>query len=110
MGVSMDKVNILVVGDVMLDCYWHGTTARISPEAPVPVVHVHTTEYKPGGAANVALNVAALGVSSTVIGLVGKDESAKKLRKSLAENAIKDCLIEVDDAVTITKSRVISKH
>ena len=106
----MNKLNILIVGDVMLDRYWHGNTSRISPVAPVPVVHVRKTEYKPGGAANVALNVTALGVRSAVVGLVGKDESAERLRKSLAESDIKDCLIEQDDAVTITKSRVISKH
>lgn len=106
----MNKKNILIVGDVMLDRYWHGNTSRISPEAPVPVVHVRATEYKPGGAANVALNVTALGIRSAVVGLVGKDESAERLRKSLAVNDIEDCLIEQDDAVTITKSRVISKH
>ena len=106
----MDKVNILVVGDVILDRYWHGNASRISQEAPVPVVSVSATEYKPGGAANVALNVTALGISSSVVGLVGNDESAKKLRECLVENAIEDCLIECDDAVTITKSRVISKH
>lgn len=106
----MDKVNVLVVGDVMLDRYWHGSVTRISQEAPVPVVHVQSTEYKPGGAANVALNVTALGARSAVVGIVGKDESAKRLRKSLSENAIEDCLIEIDDAVTTTKSRVIGKH
>ncbi|MBL4711309.1 MAG: bifunctional D-glycero-beta-D-manno-heptose-7-phosphate kinase/D-glycero-beta-D-manno-heptose 1-phosphate adenylyltransferase HldE [Gammaproteobacteria bacterium] len=106
----MTKLNILIVGDVMLDRYLHGDTSRVSPEAPVPVVHLKKVDYKPGGAANVALNVTALGVSSKVIGLVGKDETAMLLRKSLQETGIEDGLIELDDAVTISKSRVISRH
>ena len=106
----MNKTNILIVGDVMLDRYLYGNTSRVSPEAPVPIVHLKKTDYKPGGAANVALNVTALGVSSTVVGLVGKDEAAALLRSSLLNAGIKDGLIELDDAVTISKSRVISRH
>ena len=94
----------------MLDRYLHGSTSRVSPEAPVPVVHLKKTDYKPGGAANVALNVTALGVASQVIGLVGEDESATLLRKSLVEAGIQDGLIALHDAVTISKSRVISRH
>ena len=109
-GFCMNKLNILVVGDVMLDRYLHGDTSRVSPEAPVPVVHLKKTDYKPGGAANVALNVTALGISSTVVGLVGKDESAELLHDSLSVAGIEDALIELSDAVTISKSRVISRH
>ncbi|MGB6977453.1 MAG: PfkB family carbohydrate kinase, partial [Gammaproteobacteria bacterium] len=61
---------VLVVGDVMLDRYWHGNTARISPEAPVPVVNVKQTHERPGGAANVALNLSALGSQTSLLGLV----------------------------------------
>ena len=104
------KMNILIVGDVMLDRYLYGSTSRVSPEAPVPVVHLKKTDYKPGGAANVALNVTALGVTSQVIGLVGEDESAVLLRKSLIDAGIQDGLIALHDAVTISKSRVISRH
>ncbi len=68
---KFDSARLLVVGDVMLDRYWHGETFRISPEAPVPVVNVQSAEESPGGAANVALNVAALGAAATVVGLVG---------------------------------------
>ena len=106
----MNKLNILVVGDVMLDRYLYGSTSRVSPEAPVPVVHLKSTDYKPGGAANVALNVTALGIRSNVVGLVGEDEAAELLHKSLAEAGIKDGLIALADAVTISKSRVISRH
>ena len=74
-----DQAQVLVVGDVMLDRYWHGGTSRISPEAPVPVVKVEQTEDRPGGAANVALNIAALGAGATLTGLVGKDEAAVAL-------------------------------
>jgi len=103
-------LNILIVGDVMLDRYLYGSTSRVSPEAPVPVVHLKNTDYKPGGAANVALNVTALGIGSMVVGLVGEDESAELLRKSLVDADIQDGLITLHDAVTISKSRVISRH
>ena len=65
---------VLVVGDVMLDRYWHGATARISPEAPVPVVQVQQREDRAGGAGNVALNIAALGGGVSLLGLVGADD------------------------------------
>lgn len=106
----MKKLNILIVGDVMLDRYLHGNTARVSPEAPVPVVHLNNTEYKPGGAANVARNVTAMGIDSVVVGLVGEDESAALLRKSMTDSGIQDCLIGLSNAVTISKTRVISRH
>lgn len=106
----MKKANILIVGDVMLDRYLHGSTSRVSPEAPVPVVHLNKVDHKPGGAANVALNVTAMGINSVVVGLVGEDEPAVLLRKSLLDNGIQDCLIGLDDAVTISKTRIISRH
>jgi D-beta-D-heptose 7-phosphate kinase / D-beta-D-heptose 1-phosphate adenosyltransferase len=108
--VSNSNLKILVVGDVMLDRYLYGDTSRVSPEAPVTVVHLKKTDYKPGGAANVSLNVTALGIRSKVVGLVGNDEAALLLRKSLLGAGIEDGLIEIDDAVTISKSRVISRH
>ena len=65
------QARVLVAGDVMLDRYWHGPTGRISPEAPVPVVRVTELEDRPGGAANVALNMAALGARAELVGLTG---------------------------------------
>ncbi|WP_033478029.1 PfkB family carbohydrate kinase, partial [Erwinia amylovora] len=70
------RAGVLVVGDVMLDRYWHGPTNRISPEAPVPVVKVDSVEERPGGAANVAMNIASLGARSRLIGLTGVDDAA----------------------------------
>lgn len=67
-----DQATVLVVGDVMLDRYWHGGTSRISPEAPVPVVRVDQIEDRPGGAANVALNIAALGARALLVGVTVK--------------------------------------
>src|SRR3569833_548679 len=74
-----DKARVLVVGDVMLDRYWHGATSRISPEAPVPVVRVEEAEDRPGGAANVALNIAALCAHADLVGVTGEDEAAAAL-------------------------------
>ena len=68
------KTNVLIAGDLMLDTYWHGVTSRISPEAPVPVVAVNKEESRPGGAANAALNVAALGAQANLVGIVGRDD------------------------------------
>ena len=105
-----DQANVLVVGDVMLDRYWHGPVTRISPEAPVPVVNVKQIEERPGGAANVALNIAALGASSTVVGLVGEDEAAQAIQDSLRSVHIKTDFITVPNVPTITKLRVLSRH
>ena len=73
----------LVVGDIMLDRYWHGSASRISPEAPVPVVCVDSREGRPGGAGNVALNISALGSAARLVGVVGKDETGKELQSQL---------------------------
>lgn len=101
---------ILIVGDLMLDRYWHGDTARISPEAPVPVVRVRDEEYRAGGAGNVALNISALGAQATVIGATGTDEAATRLRTILEQVGCEPRFIEVAGHPTITKLRVISRH
>ncbi|GLS90838.1 bifunctional protein HldE [Psychromonas marina] len=104
------KAQVLVVGDVMLDRYWHGPTGRISPEAPVPIVKVEQIEERPGGAANVALNVAALGAKARLIGLVGNDEAATALTKGLESVHVTTDFVTVDNFPTITKLRVLSRH
>ena len=71
-----DQARVLVLGDIMLDRYWEGGTSRISPEAPVPVVHVQRREERAGGAGNVAMNIAALGGHVDLMGVVGDDEAA----------------------------------
>jgi len=101
---------VLIVGDIMLDRYWHGSTDRISPEAPVPVVKVETDEFRAGGAGNVALNVAALGGRAQLIGLVGRDEAAVTLRRYLETAGVTCNLLEAPLHPTITKLRILSRH
>lgn len=103
-------LKLLVAGDVMLDRYWYGETGRISPEAPVPVVGIGRTEDRPGGAANVALALAALGVQTTLIAPIGQDEPGATLRRLLTEAGVDACWMEQPDGITITKLRVISQH
>ncbi len=107
---DFSQANILVVGDVMLDRYWHGDTSRISPESPVPVVNVSEAEDRAGGAANVALNIASLGARVSLCGITGKDPEAKKLMALLSDKGV-DCYFEQrNNQTTITKLRVISRN
>ncbi|QEY17105.1 bifunctional D-glycero-beta-D-manno-heptose-7-phosphate kinase/D-glycero-beta-D-manno-heptose 1-phosphate adenylyltransferase HldE [Cellvibrio sp. KY-GH-1] len=107
---NFESAHILVVGDVMLDRYWHGMSSRISPEAPVPVVKVSQTEDRPGGAGNVALNMAALGSSVSLIGIVGNDEAGQILQHRLRAAKIDIDFLVSTTKPTITKLRVISRH
>ena len=106
---DFSKTHVVVAGDVMLDRYLFGTTGRISPEAPVPVVHVQETDDRPGGAANVAVNLASLGVSTCLVGVVGKDDAADSLRSILYSRDIHCDFHAVDDRPTIMKTRVQSR-
>lgn len=101
---------VLVAGDVMLDRYWTGSTSRISPEAPVPIVRVNHDQTLPGGAANVALNLAALGVRTHLLGVVGTDEAGTVLRQRVGESGIAASWIEAAAKPTITKLRVMSRN
>lgn len=105
-----DQAPVLVVGDVMLDRYWHGGTSRISPEAPVPVVKVDQVEDRPGGAANVALNIAALGAPALLVGVTGNDEAADSLADSLGAAGVKAVFQRIPTQPTIVKLRVMSRH
>ena len=105
-----EQAPVLVVGDVMLDRYWYGPTSRISPEAPVPVVKVNTIEERPGGAANVAMNIASLGANARLVGLTGIDDAARALSKSLADVNVKCDFVSVPTHPTITKLRVLSRN
>lgn len=105
-----DSAPVLVVGDVMLDRYWHGPTQRISPEAPVPVVKVEQIEDRPGGAGNVALNIAALGAPAWLVGVTGADEAADTLRTRLEAAGVYCDFQAQADQPTITKLRVMSRH
>ena len=104
------QAKLLVIGDVMLDRYLHGAASRISPEAPVPVVQVGNQEDRPGGAGNVALNIAALGSAATLIGVVGKDDNAQDLESRLTAAGVYCEFLKSEDKPTITKLRVISQH
>jgi len=108
--LDFSQSRVLVFGDVMLDRYWHGGTSRISPEAPVPVVRVEEEEGRPGGAANVALNIAALGGRATLVGLAGQDQPGDMLDRLLGESGVYSRLIRQSHFPTITKLRVISRH
>jgi len=102
---------ILVVGDVMLDRYWFGDVDRISPEAPVPVLKVERVEERPGGAANVARNIVALGAQATLLSVIGNDEAGACLEKLLGEHQNLIALLHSDDEFsTIIKLRAIARH
>lgn len=105
-----DQGSVLVVGDVMLDRYWQGDTNRVSPEAPVPVVSVQAVDDRPGGASNVAMNIAALGAAANLAGLVGQDDAAQSLQESLHSVGVNCLFSVVSDKPTITKLRVVSRQ
>ncbi len=101
---------VLIVGDVMLDRYWFGEVSRISPEAPVPVVKVERVEERPGGAANVARNVAALGARAMLLSVVGNDEAGRGLTRLLEAEGISCSLHEDAQLSTTVKLRVIGRQ
>ncbi len=106
--IDFSQARILVIGDVMLDRYWHGDTSRISPEAPVPVVKIDRDEDRLGGAANVACNIQKLGAQAKLIGVIGHDEPGKKLKGLLEKHGVRADLFEAD-VQTCTKLRIIGR-
>ena len=107
---DLSTVRLLVVGDVMLDRYWFGDVSRISPEAPVPVVKIERSEERPGGAANVARNAAALGAQVALLALVGDDEPGEHLKQLMKTSGI-EASLHVDAAISTTvKLRVIGRQ
>ena len=107
---AFNQASVLVVGDIMLDRYWYGPTQRISPEAPVPVVKINQDEDRPGGAANVALNIASMGGKVTLTGITGDDEAASTLEKHLNAMDVACKFDRNSDIPTITKLRVMSRN
>ncbi|HUW26579.1 MAG TPA: D-glycero-beta-D-manno-heptose-7-phosphate kinase [Gallionella sp.] len=102
---------ILVVGDVMLDRYWFGDVCRISPEAPVPVLKVERIEERPGGAANVARNIVALGAQATLLSVVGDDEAGVHLEKLLNQHDNLSALLHRDSSISTTiKLRAVARQ
>jgi len=108
---SFKDARVLVVGDVMLDRYWFGDVNRISPEAPVPVLKVSRVEERPGGAANVARNIASLGAHCTLLSVVGADEAGDCLQRLLTEQGGVDAFLHRDNGFsTIVKLRAVARQ
>lgn len=104
------NARVLVVGDVMLDRYWFGEVSRISPEAPVPIVHVKKTEERPGGAANVARNIASLGGQATLLSVIGDDEAGRILTELLKAENVATHFHRDASLPTTVKLRVIGRQ
>ncbi len=106
---AFEKLKVLIVGDVMVDAYIWGKVERISPEAPVPVVQVRKREVRLGGAANVALNIQALGATPLLCAIVGKDEAGRQFRHLLRQQHISDAFItESPSRITTVKERIMA--
>jgi rfaE bifunctional protein kinase chain/domain len=108
--MTITQKRILVAGDVMLDRYWFGEVNRISPEAPVPIVRVERREERLGGAANVARNAVALGVETSLLGVIGEDEAGHNVETLLSEVGIHSYLNHDPSISTIIKLRVIGRQ
>ena len=106
---NFSKAKLLVVGDVMLDSYWDGQVSRISPEAPVPVLKVMNERFQLGGAGNVSRNISSLGSEVRLIGVVGQDEAAGRIKNLLLDNRIVSQLIDKLDVKTLNKLRITSR-
>jgi len=107
--LDFSKTKIFVIGDVMLDRYLFGMTNRVSPEAPVPIVSINETDERPGGAANVALNLSKIGVQTSLFGVIGYDAEGEQLEALLAAENIKCNLKKIKDLNTTTKTRIQSR-
>jgi rfaE bifunctional protein kinase chain/domain len=108
---QMSHIKAGVIGDVMLDTYMWGHVERISPEAPVPIVTLDKKEYRIGGASNVALNMASLGATVSMLSVIGNDEEGRHLQQLLQEQQIKtDFLLSSPKRITTSKTRIISRN
>lgn len=110
MSTGLSPVRVLVVGDVIVDRYIAGSASRLSPEAPVPVLRQLSRRATPGGAANVACNVAALGGIASVIGVVGDDHGAAELGDLLEQLGVRSLLLKDPSRPTISKTRLMANH
>ncbi|KAA3622768.1 MAG: D-glycero-beta-D-manno-heptose-7-phosphate kinase, partial [Proteobacteria bacterium] len=110
LAARFSVVRAAVVGDVMLDRYWRGQVERISPESPVPVVDVDSTDCCLGGAANVAANVVALGAGCTLISIVGDDEAGGLLCELLERSGIQSRVMRSGEIRTTEKLRIVARN
>lgn len=108
---AFQRLKVLVIGDVMIDRYLVGKVGRISPEAPVPVVNLERQDNRLGGAANVALNLKALGAIPFLCSVIGSDEAATTFQKLMEEEALSDIgILEDKSRITTVKTRVLAKN
>ncbi|NOT74866.1 MAG: D-glycero-beta-D-manno-heptose-7-phosphate kinase [Cyclobacteriaceae bacterium] len=108
---GFNNLNVLIIGDVMVDAYTWGAVERISPEAPVPIINVVKRDYRLGGAANVGLNILALGAKPILCSLIGDDDNGKKLLDLLDEKGMsKEGIVKSSTRPTTVKTRVIAAH
>ncbi len=107
---KFSQCRILVIGDIMLDSYLYGEASRISPEAPVPVVHIREEKHLLGGAGNVARNIASLGAQVTLVGLVGDDAHGQSLHDIVEKEGIRGILGATPGRCTTVKSRVVAQN
>jgi D-glycero-beta-D-manno-heptose-7-phosphate kinase len=108
---DFNKLNVLVIGDVMIDAYYFGKVDRISPEAPVPIVSVQNRENRLGGAANVALNIQALGATPILCAVIGNDDDGKLLNQLLEKQQLSnEGIITSTDRITTVKTRIIGNN
>jgi rfaE bifunctional protein kinase chain/domain len=108
---SFNKLNVLIIGDVMIDAYMWGNVSRISPEAPVPIVAVNKKENRLGGAANVALNIQAMGATPILCAVIGNDDNANVFNGLLKKQKLTaDGILKSENRVTTVKTRIIGNH
>jgi rfaE bifunctional protein kinase chain/domain len=107
---TLAQTRVMVVGDLMLDRYWYGQVDRISPEAPVPVVHVQREEDRLGGCGNVAYNLVNLGAQASLLSVVGQDSAGDRVRELLASSGIAVELRQDPGLSTTMKLRIIGRH
>jgi rfaE bifunctional protein kinase chain/domain len=107
---SWKSKNVLVIGDVMIDAYYYGTSTRMSPEAPVPILDLTKKEKRLGGAANVALNIAKLGAHSILIGGIGDDENGKLMLSLCSDEKISTKFTKIQNRPTTVKTRIIGNN
>jgi len=108
---QFENLRVLIIGDVMVDAYIWGNVTRISPEAPVPVVMQKSTETRPGGAANVALNIKSLGAVPVMCSVIGTDDNSREFKDMIGKlNMTEEGLIQSPERVTTCKTRIIAGH
>ena len=108
---QFNDLNVLIIGDVMIDAYYWGKVDRISPEAPVPIVAVEKSEKRLGGAANVALNIQAMGANAILCAPVGDDKSGEDFIQLLNDNELPtEGILQIEDRITTEKTRIIGNN